>query len=366
MTIAQKRAFLTNILFVSVLFVILYLAYRYLLVWILPFVLGFLIAYLLRKPAVFLSRVTKIPQKGTAVILLLLFYLTIGVLLWFSGMKLLLFLGDFFRNLPDFYKNNIEPAIGTLLDACKGFCTQLSPEKTGGVEAFFSGMMTGASDFVAQFSAKAFSSLTGLAAGVPNVVMTCVFTVLSSVFISLDYGMIVSFLTRQIPGRYRLWLFDIKDFLNSVVFQLMKAYTIIMLVTFAELSIGFFVLRIDNFIFAAAAVALFDMLPVLGAGAVMVPWILYLLLQNQVTLAIGLGVVYAIIITVRGILEPKIVSSQVGLHPLITLTAMFFGLKTLGFGGMLLMPVFILVLKYMHETGKVKFWKEKPPVSKKA
>ena len=111
MTIAQKRAFLTNILFVSVLFVILYLAYRYLLVWILPFVLGFLIAYLLRKPAVFLSRVTRIPQKGTAVILLMLFYLTIGVLLWFSGMKLLLFLGDFFRNLPDFYKNNVEPAI---------------------------------------------------------------------------------------------------------------------------------------------------------------------------------------------------------------------------------------------------------------
>lgn len=356
MTILQKRTFLTNILFVAALFLLIFLIWRYLFGWILPFILGFLIAYLLRKPTLSLSRVTKLPQKGVAVVLLILFYLTVGSVLWFLAARLFYFLGDFLKSLPDLYTTQIEPMLKDIIASCQSLIGGLSDREMTG---FFGTALDGVSHFVQSFSQEAITALTHFAKGLPGLFMTSVFTVLSSFFISFDYSMVVSFLTRQIPKKYRMWLFDIKDFLNTVLFKLLKAYTILSFITFIELTVGFFVLGISNKVLAALVIALLDMVPVLGCGAVILPWTLLLFLQGNIAQAIGMTILYAIIIIVRSLIEPKIVSSQIGLHPLITLTSMFLGLRMFGVMGMFLLPIAVLILKYMHETGKIGLYKEK-------
>ena len=47
----------------------------------------------------------------------------------------------------------------------------------------------------------------------------------------------------------------------------------------------------------------------------------------------------------RQIAEPRLVSVQLGLYPLVTMAAMYAGLTLIGFGGMLLAPVVVLILK---------------------
>ena len=53
----------------------------------------------------------------------------------------------------------------------------------------------------------------------------------------------------------------------------------------------------------------------------------------------------------RQILEPRIVSGQIGIHPLVTLMSMYVGLKILGFLGMILGPVLALIIKSLWDSG---------------
>lgn len=83
---------------------------------------------------------------------------------------------------------------------------------------------------------------------------------------------------------------------------------------------------------------------VLGTGGVVVPWIIIELIKGNVPLAIGLAVLYLIIIIVRNILEPKLVGKQIGLHPLVI------GLKVFGLIGILALPVTVVIIKHLYDN----------------
>ena len=54
---------------------------------------------------------------------------------------------------------------------------------------------------------------------------------------------------------------------------------------------------------------------------------------------------YILTIVTRQIVEPRVVSVQLGLYPLVTMAAMYAGLRVMGFLGMLVGPVLVLILK---------------------
>ena len=108
-----------------------------------------------------------------------------------------------------------------------------------------------------------------------------------------------------------------------------------MLLTFFELTIGLHILGIENALVIAFLIAIFDVLPVLGTGGIMLPWILISFLNNQVKTGVGLLILYLVITVIRNIIEPKIVGKQIGLHPLLMLMCMYLGARLFGFLGML-------------------------------
>lgn len=104
----------------------------------------------------------------------------------------------------------------------------------------------------------------------------------------------------------------------------------------------------------ALLIAVVDVLPVLGTGTVVIPWgITEILLGNGVR-GVGLFVMYAVVTLVRSFAEPKIIGNQIGINPLFTLIAMFVGLKTLGFLGVLIFPTVLIVTVeyYKEQMGK--------------
>ena len=82
-----------------------------------------------------------------------------------------------------------------------------------------------------------------------------------------------------------------------------------------------------------------------------------LFLVGNVPRAIALTALYAVITLVRSLNEPRIVAAQAGLPPLAALMAMYVGFRTLGVGGMVLLPILLLLFKRLHDTGYVKLWK---------
>ena len=124
-----------------------------------------------------------------------------------------------------------------------------------------------------------------------------------------------------------------------------------MLLTFFELTIGLHILGIENALVIAFLIAIFDVLPVLGTGGIMLPWILISFLNNQVKTGVGLLILYLVITGIRNIIEPKIVGKQIGLHPLLMLMCMYLGARLFGFLGIFILPILILIVQNLNDTG---------------
>ena len=88
----------------------------------------------------------------------------------------------------------------------------------------------------------------------------------------------------------------------------------------------------------ALLIAFSDALPILGSGTVMIPWAVICGFQGNTNLAVSLIVLYIVITIARQLLEPKVVSGQIGIHPIFTLIAMYTGYKTIGIFGMIVRP----------------------------
>ncbi len=103
----------------------------------------------------------------------------------------------------------------------------------------------------------------------------------------------------------------------------------------------------------ALAIAVFDIFPIVGAGMILGPWGILSILGGSVGKGIGLLLIYVVEIVVRQIIEPRIVGRQVGLHPLITLIAMFVGSKLFGGVGLLGLPITCAIIASLDETGVI-------------
>ena len=187
--------------------------------------------------------------------------------------------------------------------------------------------------------------------------LTILFTLLSSVLITVDYNRVTAFLVRQLPRRAGEALLDSKHFLMGSLGRLIRAYFFIMLITFGELALGLWLLRTEYFLAIAAATAALDILPVLGSGAVLLTWAAVELLKGNLPLAAGLVILWGVITLVRNIIEPKIVGDQLGLHPLATITAMYLGMKLGGFLGLVAGPLVALTVRFLTEGGYLRLYR---------
>jgi len=127
--------------------------------------------------------------------------------------------------------------------------------------------------------------------------------------------------------------------IKTAVAGWLNAQLRLMGMTALVLALGLTLLRIPYAIVWALGIAVVDALPVLGTGAVMIPWSILCFLQDDTPRAIGLLGIYATAALLRSTLEPKLLGRHLGLDPLVTLMALYAGYKLWGLAGMLLAPM---------------------------
>ncbi len=124
-----------------------------------------------------------------------------------------------------------------------------------------------------------------------------------------------------------------------------RAYLLIMGMTFLELFIGFSLLGVNYAFILAFITALVDILPVFGAGAVLLPWAAVSFILGDRSLGIRLFVLWVIISVIREFAEPRIVGKTLGISPVLTLFSMYAGFRLFGVIGMLLSPLILMLAK---------------------
>ena len=202
-----------------------------------------------------------------------------------------------------------------------------------------------------------FSGIRRIATAVPGLLLGLTFVLLGGYQLAAHRTEIFPFLGRQLPPRHAALVLQLKDFLLHTVFSWLKAQCILFAVTFDMLSLGLWLLKIPGWMLIALITSLLDALPVIGAGMILLPWALLSAVLGNTTLALELGAIYGIMEVIRNLLEPRILSAQLGLPPFVTLCCLYAGFTLMGVGGMLLFPLAALSVIKLQEWGYLTLWK---------
>lgn len=353
----KRLGFIINSIYALIIAGIVYLVFKYAIFVVMPFLLGFAVAALINPIVRFLSRRYDLKRRPAGIMLLLLFYATIGMLITIGVVRLTVFFGEVSGELPDLYRDRLEPALNKLFGYINSFVdrlyaifggeSQVLSERLGGI---FTSIKSSLGDTISDISVKALTRLSSAAAAIPGIIIELLFAVISSFFFTVDYENILSLAKRLLPRRTVDLLCRLRGRVFKVAGKYLRSYALILLITFGELSLGLVLLGVDNAVLIAFCIALFDILPVAGTGGIMIPWAIFSLIGGDWGFAVGLVVIWAVITIVRNIIEPKIVGRQVGLHPLLALIAMFVGTKLFGIVGLFLLPLTLaIVLPLLRE-----------------
>ncbi|MDQ0224622.1 sporulation integral membrane protein YtvI [Metabacillus niabensis] len=185
----------------------------------------------------------------------------------------------------------------------------------------------------------------------PNAATVIIFSLLATFFISKDWYKFKGLLSNILPQKARSSGKTVFDELKKALFGFIRAQLTLISITTTIVLIGLLILRVDYAITIALLIGLVDILPYLGTGLVFVPWIIYLSFSGSLPLAIGLGILYLIVMIQRQVMEPKVLSSSIGLDPLATLISLFIGYQLIGFLGLIVGPVAVVILKTLHTAG---------------
>lgn len=353
----KRKKFIVNLTYIGLIFFIAYIVVKYGMGLFTPFLMAFVIAYLLVKPAKFLARKVNLPYKPVALLLVLVFYSTIGMLAALLGIKMVLTVSGYLSGLPAVYTHQMEPFLSSLFYGIEQFLYKMDPTMVAALNDLFTQLIQSLGELITNMSVKAVGNLSGFAASLPQMFIEIVLMIISTFFIAADYDLLSGFVMRQFSGKAGKLMVSIKEYVAGTLLVCIRSYALIMSITFVEMSIGLTIIGIKNSILIAFLIAMFDILPVLGTGGIMIPWVIIAAIQGKVSLSLGLLIVYLVVTVVRNILEPKIVGSQIGLHPIVTLVSMFAGAQLFGVFGLFGFPILLSLLRHLNDTGTIKLFK---------
>ena len=349
----KRRKFIVNVAYWAIIAGITYLIFRYLLNLLLPFVIALLVAWLLRPLGrLYRQRAPKL-ASALIVVTVLLFYLLLGVLAMLLLVDLLTGLAQYLGKLPELYTQTIEPGLRNLYANAQDLAARFDPSVADVVNMVLPQVISSVGGAVTNFSVTAVGKLTGLVTALPSVLISALIAVIASFFTAVSYDGMKAFLQRNLPAKFTETAgYAIRSFRN-IIRQYGKSYLLVMLITFGELTLGLLIIGVRRAILLAALIAIFDIFPVVGAGAILLPWAVISLIQGKTLQALGLLILYVVILVVRQFLEPKVVGKQVGLPPLVTLACMFVGTSLFGAWGLFGLPIGAAILVNLNNDPDV-------------
>ena len=355
----KRKKFIINFLYFAIITAAVFLVLQFALTLLFPFVAALFIAYILRRPIRFLSRKTTLPRKASAVVMVLIFYGTIGTLLVLGSIRAFSFVSDLVQSLPRIYLQYVNPVMRELFQELEHALGETDPAVLDTVDYLWGQLTQSLSSLVSDLSLTSMEAISSLASSLPALFIRLLLMVISTFFIAMDYDAMASFCMRQLDGWVRELVLTVKEYVVGTLFVCIRSYALIMSITFCELAVGLAIIGIENSVLISLGIAIFDILPVLGTGGVMIPWAIISAVLGDIPMALKLLALYLVITVVRNIIEPKIVGKQIGLHPVITLVSMFAGVQLFGVAGLFGFPIGLSLILYLNRTGVIHIFKTK-------
>lgn len=332
------------ILYIVLVLIVVYLLFK-LGIFLFPFTLALFFSIMTQPFSRFLEKKLKFSQKIATIVSIILFLV---IFLGFISLSALRLSGEIYKlsiNLNK-YSKEAQSLWNTAIDKVYSLLGYFP-------EGFDEQVKNSINGFIRMGTSKLGSfinSLINFITSIPTIILYICITILSTFFISLDKNKIMAFLEQQFPKSWIKKVYNIKREMFNVLGSYIRAQIILMTICFFELLISFNILSFLKFnlpypLIFSIVICIIDALPILGAGAVLLPWSLISFVTGDINLGLALLVIYFLVLSVRQMLEPKLISQNLGVHPLVTLISMYSGFKFFGVIGFLIGPVVMIILK---------------------
>ena len=323
-----------------------YLFFKHLLPILLPFAIAALIAAAVYPIAQKISEHSRVPKRVAAAVLVFLLLVAVSLALWLAAKRLATELGELAAGIGQ-DGDPISELIGSATDIINGISEKISAAlhkdtahriSPDSVDAFLSGIASSAADAISAFLSKTLSSV---ASSLPKLLLAIAVTVISSFYFALDKEKLTASVNALLPEGVKAFMPKIKKEAAQTAGRYLRAYSLILLITFSVVFFGLTLIGTEYALLLAAVTALVDILPVLGVGTVLVPWSVISFITADLKSGIGLLILYVAVVLLRQFIEPKIIGKSLGIHPLVSLFSMYAGLRLFGVIGLLLAPAVV-------------------------
>lgn len=347
------RRFFIILVVCSLLMAGLYLVFNYMY----PFVFAFLFAWLL-NPIIKLLVNSLHCSRAIATLLTLLAFFFVSVVIFSISMVEIIQVTQYFsEQLPQYIKElshlinhwidtTLTPIYERFINLFSGLGDTQQTTLLDQIHQLFNRLASIGSELIEMF----FMKLTNFILALPNALSTFLFIVLGTFFICKDWDKLAERYEQIIARRGRHAVATLYLQFKKTSLQYIKAQLILISFTAIILLIGFSLIGIERPLTLTLLISLVDIIPLLGTGACFFPWIIYLFLSGNYTLTIQLAILYGIILVQRQLLEPKILSQQIGLNPLMVLMIVFGSFRLLGLIGILITPIIVILLQTIQAT----------------
>ncbi|MGC4376116.1 sporulation integral membrane protein YtvI [Fictibacillus sp. Mic-4] len=320
-----------------------------------PFIIGGIIALFINPMVNFLEKKAKF-KRGIAVLITL-----VVLMAALSGIVLLLvkemmtgfaylasslpaYIRELAQFVEDFFKSHILPLyknIHSLFNSLEESHQQKIMDNIGRFG-------TNISTTVGNVAQAVINGLSSIIVSLPNFLTVFVFSLLAAFFISKDWYRLLGLIQKFCSDKVMKSSQSVFNELKKALVGFIKAQLTLISFTTCIVLIGLLLLKIEYAITISIIIGAVDLLPYLGTGTVFVPWIAYCFFTGDYPLTIGLAILYGVVIVQRQIMEPKILSSSIGLDPLATLIALFVGFQWYGFLGLIIGPVLLVIIRALY------------------
>lgn len=310
----------------------------------LPFIIALFIASMAEPLIRKLMETCKIKRKMASIISLLIILSIIIIVCSIIISSLIAESSKLIGNLNNYATQAYNWGIEIFEDVKEGRI-QIPTQVIQMVENSYGGIIDALKNFLGNF----FTGLITTIGAVPTWITYGITTILAVLFICFDRDYVIQICKKHIPSK---WLEKTREVIAQtcqITWRYIKAEAKLsgicfILILFGLLLMSFLGITIEYPIIMAIFIGFMDLLPIFGAGTVMIPWSIYLVVTNNLPAALAVAVLWIIWAVIKNLVEPKMISQQMGMHPIFTLLAMYTGFKLLGVIGLILGPILFLVI----------------------
>ncbi|ADY56550.1 sporulation integral membrane protein YtvI [Syntrophobotulus glycolicus DSM 8271] len=310
-----------------------------------PFILGIIFAFLMEPLVQKLCRNFRIKRVYSSILALSCIVFLMILLMIIAGNRLYHELADLTAAFPGLYENNMA-FVGNQIDNIEKYI-RLNPEIQNALKSSSQEIFS-----YAQVAVKNGSiGLLNILGSLPGFLVVIMVLVVSTLLTSISYPAVKEWFFRRFKEPLASKTRIVAAELGSALIGFLRAESILLSVTSLVVITGLLIIGNEYAFTLGLLTGLMDLLPVIGPGVIFIPWAIIVFISSGIGPALKILAVYAAATVIRQILEPKIMSHNIGLHPLPTLISMYVGLNLLGAAGIILGPTVIVIYEACRKAG---------------